>query len=1115
MASAGRYEIVDTIASGDFATVCRGRDRELGREVAIKQIHQQFLNDPRQLERYWREAQLLASLQHPNILTIYDLVRSRGWLILELMRGSLQRSIQVGPIDLDYLRVVLVHSLSALHFLHVNGIIHGDVKPSNLLVDPQNRVKLGDFGLARRASSEQGSLLKGTTKYMAPELVSNQFGAIGPASDLYSLGFTAYELMCGPQFESLFPGLSTFGRDRQIAWLMWQAAPDRNLPEITRVLEGVPDDLVRVVSRLVAKDQSRRYHSAQEVLHDLRPEAMALGQIEAADEAIDAQDARKKRLRRLAAILALACSLLVCVLMLLPNRPKPAPSAEPQATRGTVRQIYVTERKLVIERADDGRPLEIEVKPRDEIVVNDKKELLRGLQPGDRATVETYRDVIGRRITRIVASRPLAQQGRIKEIDVEQGKFTLVFGDDEQTLVVSVPATTPILFNGRKDLEGKPPTLADLRVDDRVVVQHVGEETGRSATELSVERVVSFEGVIRDVEAKKGELTVAQGDAANVKLQTWPFAPKCEVTVNDRRFLDQQMLKPADLKPGDKVTVAHDSQVVRVNAYRVLGQDGVIQSVQYGVRTLEVRLAGQDKPTTFLAGPKCKITLSGETAEIVDLRPGDLVDITHDTPGSKAPEALTIAARRPTDSSRWAILVAGQTFDDRSLAPLEYALADAQLLQETLIKRYGVPEAQSQLFSDASQVRLEQGLPDLLRRIPAESKLLVYLVGQGYRDGEGNVYFAPRNFNSKQPAASGVPLQWFVDQMEKCAAGEKLLLLDCSSGAAGATAAGPSTAEMIRSLKAPPGVAALRTVTAVASCSPGQQGYDWPEKKHGLFAAVLAQGYSGAADKNHDNRVEITELFGYLNQTMASVGSQIGHIQTPVLFLPDSRPPRLTEEAKKAIRALAVFLREDRVDPKAVALAYNSATEAAGKELEPGLLYGLVLVRAKKRADAISHFERLRTNHPEMLLPLQSLAWLRFAGRTYQTGVDELAVLVSRIPRPKPASAGYPEETKKLFFWAGQLREFAATVQDTRPVTEESLKKLDDAVAAHGESAVGSYEEGRKKTKAVAGEFDKQLEGDLGEAAVLKIRVDRRQLPYYASFPFADATQQILAGLDQ
>ena len=156
-----RYEIVDTIASGDFATVYRARDRDLGREVAIKQIHQQFLTDQRQLGRYWQEAQLLASLQHPNIVTIYDIARSRGWLILELMRGSLKQTAQGEPIDLDFLRVVLSGSLNALHFLHQNGVIHGDIKPSNLLVDGLHRVKLGDFGLARRAAMKKAACSRG------------------------------------------------------------------------------------------------------------------------------------------------------------------------------------------------------------------------------------------------------------------------------------------------------------------------------------------------------------------------------------------------------------------------------------------------------------------------------------------------------------------------------------------------------------------------------------------------------------------------------------------------------------------------------------------------------------------------------------------------------------------------------------------------------------------------------------------------------------------------------------------------------------------------------------------------------------------------------------------
>ncbi|MFN6107474.1 MAG: serine/threonine protein kinase, partial [Planctomycetaceae bacterium] len=264
-----RYQPVDKIASGSFATVYRGKDLELGREVAIKQIHEQYLTDPQQLERYWAEAQLLASFQHPNIVTIYDLVRDRGWLIMELMQSDLSKVAGRRPMDVNALRTALAHCLRALKFLHAHGIVHGDVKPSNMMIDRRRRVKLGDFGLARRVSDETGSLIRGTTKYMAPEVVSEEFGEVGPASDLYSLGFAAYELLAGEHFEELFPGLNTSGRDRQMAWMMWHAAPDRRLPEISRVLADVPADLSKTIQKLCAKPQADRYQNADEALSDL------------------------------------------------------------------------------------------------------------------------------------------------------------------------------------------------------------------------------------------------------------------------------------------------------------------------------------------------------------------------------------------------------------------------------------------------------------------------------------------------------------------------------------------------------------------------------------------------------------------------------------------------------------------------------------------------------------------------------------------------------------------------------------------------------------------------------------------------------------------------------
>src|SRR6185503_3407744 len=117
---------------------------------------------------------------------------------------------------------------------------------------------------------DPGSIIKGTTKYMAPEVLSDQFGPVGPHSDLYSLGFSAYELMCGSHFDSLFPGLDMFGRDRQMAWMMWHSSPDRRLPEIHRVLQGVPEDLTFVIQKLVEKNPAKRYRTAEEVIHDLQ-----------------------------------------------------------------------------------------------------------------------------------------------------------------------------------------------------------------------------------------------------------------------------------------------------------------------------------------------------------------------------------------------------------------------------------------------------------------------------------------------------------------------------------------------------------------------------------------------------------------------------------------------------------------------------------------------------------------------------------------------------------------------------------------------------------------------------------------------------------------------------
>lgn len=1119
MASASRYEIVNTIATGDFATVYRARDRELGREVAIKQIHQQFLSDEQRLARYWQEAQLLASLQHPNIVTIYDIVRSRGWLVLELMRGNLQDMTRGEPIDLDLLRRVLAGCLNGLQFLHVNGVIHGDVKPANILVDARNRVVLGDFGLARRASSEEGSLLKGTTKYMAPELVSNQFGAVGPASDLYSLGFSAYELMCGAQFESLFPGLSTFGRDRQIAWMMWHAAPDRKLPEIERVLEGVPEELARVVQKLIVKDQARRYQSAPEVLRDLKTDSLAIDQPPEEDpELLAAREAAAKRKQRLrfVAILTMAFSLMLCIAILLPSGGERGPAGPREPIRGVITHVDTGRRTLEFRTGEDDHVKEVSLTGA-EVFVNDVEQSARHLEPGDE--VKIVLDEAGQRVTHIYATRPDLDAGRVKMVEADEGQFVLTIEEGDQKgkdLLVSVPGDLKIAFNGSEEIDGHPVRLADLQMDDHVDVAHVATEMGRKATKLSARRVVDTEGILRDLDASARRLTVAvDGDESQTRV--FPVGPECEVTINDRRFLDERILKPSDLRPGDQVTLGHDTHVVRVNAYRVLGEAGVIRRVQYAADAIEVILDDGGKTITYLVPPECEITLGGEPVTLDELRDGDKVDVTHDSPGARTPAAITVAARRPPDPARWAILIGIQDYEDRSLSKLSYPVADARLLRDVLIKRYGVPANQALLLTNESLVRLEQGIPDRLGRIGPEAKVILYFAGHAYRGDDGAVYLAPTNFDLKRIDSSGLPLQWLVDQFEGCVAGEKLLLLDCSHAEDGADLARqPSTAEMIRTLKVPPGRAPLRTITALASCREGQRGLGFDEKGHGLFAWSLAESYSGGADKNRDNRLEPTELFAYLNETIAATAGKLNGSQAPELFLPDDRPPRLSEDARKAIRKLASHLRRDRIDVEAVVEETNTAERLAGKELEPKLLYGLLMLKAREREQAISQFEAVKAERPELLIPIQGLAWARFEKRTYAAAVNELLELVSKVPKPETATAGYPKHHQQLFYWIGQLREFvvSAVPESWRPPVE-SLTKLDDAVAAHGPEAETWYQQGQAQTRAVVNDFDQKIGQALSDADIAKLKIERRRIVHYAALPLEEITQEILAGLDQ
>ena len=229
------------------------------------------------------------------------------------------------------------------------------------------------------------------------------------------------------------------------------------------------------------------------------------------------------------------------------------------------------------------------------------------------------------------------------------------------------------------------------------------------ANKLEALRQVEFQGVLaEDFDGRA--LSVVKDNRQVVKL---PFGSQYVITVNG-----QPVAKPSSLKRGDRVKVKHDIYITEVVAQRTLAGGGVVQQIGYESRTLNVAEDGGQK-MTYLAGPQCKITLGDEAVPLDVLRSGDRVTIEHEAIDAKSQSAISataIAAERPTDATRWALIIAVQNYDDKRLSPLNYPLADAELLEDVLTKRYRTPAEQLQVFNDPSAVTWNRKFPNSSRR---------------------------------------------------------------------------------------------------------------------------------------------------------------------------------------------------------------------------------------------------------------------------------------------------------------------------------------------------------------------------------------------------------------
>lgn len=260
----GRYQIESEIGRGGMAAVYLANDPRFGRKVAIKLVSVSLLENPIFRERFEREAQLIARIEHPAIVPVYDFGEQddRPYLVMRYMPGgSLADEIKTGAFSLTHARKIISQLAPALDAVHAQGIVHRDLKPANILLDGFGNPAISDFGIAHFSLATvdlTGSAMIGTPAYMSPEQVRGQRDIDG-RSDIYSLGVILFEMLAGSgPFRASTP-LSVAMKHLNDA-----------IPSIRSSHPDLPAELDDILSKALEKDRDKRYTSAAELANDLQ-----------------------------------------------------------------------------------------------------------------------------------------------------------------------------------------------------------------------------------------------------------------------------------------------------------------------------------------------------------------------------------------------------------------------------------------------------------------------------------------------------------------------------------------------------------------------------------------------------------------------------------------------------------------------------------------------------------------------------------------------------------------------------------------------------------------------------------------------------------------------------
>jgi eukaryotic-like serine/threonine-protein kinase len=334
-----RYTLIERIGSGGMADVWSADDSMLGREVALKFLHERFNQDHQFVERFRREAQAAAGLQHPNVVSVYDRGEHEGrhWIAMEYVQGASLKDLITRGLSVGEAVEIVRQILAGAKFAHARGIVHRDMKPHNVLVDGEGRARVTDFGIARAGASEitqTGSVL-GTAQYLSPEQAQGL--EVTATSDIYSIGVILYEALTGRV---------PFEADTAVAVALKQVSEQPRKPSALNPKVSAALDAVTL--KALAKDPANRFQTADEFIRALDaaeadPSGGSLGDTAAyaaaagagalagaalagGEEAptepdAEAEEARKKRRRKLIA-LGVVAALIAAVVVYALTRPE-------------------------------------------------------------------------------------------------------------------------------------------------------------------------------------------------------------------------------------------------------------------------------------------------------------------------------------------------------------------------------------------------------------------------------------------------------------------------------------------------------------------------------------------------------------------------------------------------------------------------------------------------------------------------------------------------------------------------------------------------------------------------------------------------------------------------